>query len=84
MNTSERLGGVGLALPNGITPAGSGKAGQPSEVVWGILGQCVPQALLRLILFADLCASGVLGSAICADPAMPASGDLCEEAAELQ
>ena len=35
---SERVGSMGLALPKGITPAGSGKAGQPKEVVWSILG----------------------------------------------
>jgi len=35
---TTRVGSVGLALPKGITPAGSGKAGQPNEVVWSILG----------------------------------------------
>ena len=35
---SARVGSMGLALPKGITPAGSGKAGQPKEVVWSILG----------------------------------------------
>ena len=35
---SERVGSMGLALPKGITPAGSGKAGQPKEAVWSILG----------------------------------------------
>ena len=28
----------GSDLPKGITPAGSGKAGEPKEVVWSILG----------------------------------------------
>jgi uncharacterized RmlC-like cupin family protein len=37
-NMSERVGSMGLALPKGITPAGSGKGGQPKEVVWSILG----------------------------------------------
>src|SRR5215475_10612538 len=39
---SERLGSIGLTLAKGITPAGSGKAGQgqnqPQDVVWSILG----------------------------------------------
>jgi hypothetical protein len=35
---SERVGSMGLALSKGITPAGSGKAGQPNEVAWSILG----------------------------------------------
>jgi hypothetical protein len=34
---STRLGSAGLALPKGITPAGTGKAGQAQEVVWSIL-----------------------------------------------
>ena len=35
---SERVGSTGMALAKGITPAGSGKAGQSKEVVWSILG----------------------------------------------
>ena len=35
---STRVGSIGLVLPKGITPAGCGKAGQPKEVVWSILG----------------------------------------------
>jgi quercetin dioxygenase-like cupin family protein len=35
---SERVGGSGMALAKGITPAGTGKAGQAQEVVWSILG----------------------------------------------
>jgi hypothetical protein len=35
---SERVGSMGLAVPKGITPAGSGNAGQPKEVVGSILG----------------------------------------------
>ena len=35
---SERVGSVGLALVKGITPAGTGKAGQAQEGVWSILG----------------------------------------------
>jgi hypothetical protein len=35
---STRVGSTGLALPKGITPAGTGKAGQTQEVVWSILG----------------------------------------------
>ena len=35
---SERVGSMGMALPKGITPAGSGKAGQPKDAVWSILG----------------------------------------------
>jgi hypothetical protein len=35
---STRVGSTGLALPKGITPAGTGKAGQTEEVVWSILG----------------------------------------------
>jgi mannose-6-phosphate isomerase-like protein (cupin superfamily) len=38
MDMSIRVGSIGLALPKGITPAGSGKAGEPNEVVWSILG----------------------------------------------
>jgi hypothetical protein len=36
MSTQE--GSTGLALPKGVTPAGTGKAGQAKEVVWSILG----------------------------------------------
>jgi mannose-6-phosphate isomerase-like protein (cupin superfamily) len=35
---SERLGSAGIALPPGITPAGSGNAGQAKDVTWSILG----------------------------------------------
>ena len=35
---STPVGSTGLALPKGVTPAGTGKAGQPQEVVWSILG----------------------------------------------
>jgi hypothetical protein len=35
---SERVGSMDLVLSKGITPAGSGKAGQAQEVVWNILG----------------------------------------------
>ena len=35
---SARVDSAGLALPKGITPAGTGKAGQPKEAVWNILG----------------------------------------------
>ena len=35
---SERLGSAGVALPPGITPAGSGDAGQSRDVTWRILG----------------------------------------------
>ena len=35
---STRVGSTGLPLPKGITPAGTGKAGQAQEVVWSILG----------------------------------------------
>ena len=35
---STRVGSTGLALPKGITPAGTGKSGQTQEVVWSILG----------------------------------------------
>jgi hypothetical protein len=38
MDMSTRVGSIGLVLPKGITPAGCGKAGQPKEVVWSILG----------------------------------------------
>src|SRR4029077_4045016 len=38
MDMSTRVGSTGLALPKGITPAGTGKAGQTQEVVWSILG----------------------------------------------
>jgi mannose-6-phosphate isomerase-like protein (cupin superfamily) len=38
MNMSAGVDSVSVALPKGITPAGSGKAGQPKEVVWNILG----------------------------------------------
>ena len=31
-------GSTGLALPKGITPAGTGKVGQAKEVVWSVLG----------------------------------------------
>jgi hypothetical protein len=31
---STQVGSMGLVLPKGITPAGSGKAGQSKEVVW--------------------------------------------------
>ena len=31
-------GSAGLKLAKGITPAGSGKVGEPQEVVWSILG----------------------------------------------
>src|SRR3974377_489145 len=34
---SERVGSAGLALAKGITPAGSGKAGQAQEVVGTLL-----------------------------------------------
>ena len=35
---SERVGGMGLNLPKGITPAGSGKGDGPKDIVWSILG----------------------------------------------
>ena len=35
---STRVGSAGLALTKGITPAGTGKAGQAQDVVWSILG----------------------------------------------
>ena len=35
---STRVGSTGLALPKGITPAGTGKADQAQDVVWSILG----------------------------------------------
>ena len=35
---SERLGSAGIALPPGITLAGSGNAGQDTDVAWSILG----------------------------------------------
>jgi hypothetical protein len=35
---STRVGSTGRALPKGITPAGTGNAGQTQEVVWSILG----------------------------------------------
>jgi Cupin domain len=35
---SIQVGSTGLALPKGLTPAGTGKAGQAEEVVWSILG----------------------------------------------
>jgi uncharacterized RmlC-like cupin family protein len=38
MDMSTRVGSTGLPLPKGITPAGTGKAGQAQEVVWSILG----------------------------------------------
>jgi mannose-6-phosphate isomerase-like protein (cupin superfamily) len=38
MDMSTRVGSTGLALPKGITPAGTGKAGQTQEVAWSILG----------------------------------------------
>jgi mannose-6-phosphate isomerase-like protein (cupin superfamily) len=38
MDMSTRVGSTGLALAKGITPAGTGKAGQAQEVVWSILG----------------------------------------------
>jgi mannose-6-phosphate isomerase-like protein (cupin superfamily) len=38
MDMSTRVGSIGLVLPKGIAPAGCGKAGQPKEVVWSILG----------------------------------------------
>ena len=34
----EQLGGTGMALVSGITPARTGNAGQPGEVVWSVLG----------------------------------------------
>src|SRR5262245_36591033 len=38
MDMSTQVGITGLALAKGITPAGTGKAGQAREVVWSILG----------------------------------------------
>jgi hypothetical protein len=35
---SDRVGSIGLTLAKGITPAGTGKAGQSQDVVWNILG----------------------------------------------
>ena len=39
------VGSAGVKLPKGITPAGSGDAGQAKNVEWSILGQTYwPQA----------------------------------------